>query len=191
MSWTVWSVNSTECSPSDRQQQKITYIHKYGTRGEKWSHTMEGKLVSSLGWIHMQIFTLTIINDIKLHCTVWLWSQDGIWVTFQRHLRFKWWLTVTWTTPCHPSLAALAHPQSITDVGSNLNSGLQSMTYLENTQQNYIKQPVGSPGLPQKGSGVTFFYYVLVKLLYLNQMSKQQKLVWIFRLIHTLQTNGN
>lgn len=70
-------------------------------------------------------------------------------------------------------------------------SGLQSITYLENTQQNYIKQPVGSPGLPQKGSGVTFFYYVLVKLLYLNQMSKQQKLVWIFRLIHTLQTNGN
>lgn len=48
----VGCVYSTESAPSDTQQQKITYIHIYSTHGEKWSHTTEGKLVSSLGNTH-------------------------------------------------------------------------------------------------------------------------------------------
>lgn len=48
------------------------------------------------------------------------------------------------------------------------------MTYLENIQQTSTKHPVESPGILFKGSGITFFYYVLVKLLYFKKQTNKQ-----------------
>lgn len=53
------------------------------------------------------------------------------------------------------------------------------MTQLENTQQSCTKHPVGPPGILVKGSGITFVYCVLVKLLYFLQT--QWNLAWVFR----------
>lgn len=51
--------------------------------------------------------------------------------------------------------------------------------------QTYTKHTVGSPGILFKGSGISFFYYVLVKLFKEknNKKNKQWNLVWIFRLM--------